>query len=477
MSRITAIFISCLVVLLPGLAGAAAKDPCPAVVLVVSLDDEGQPQRQGLGVVVRKDGTILTSAHILAPSRKGLIKNGDGSFTLIRRILHWDAFQDLALVKVEAEDDFKAAPLGNPGILKPGDQVRVGSREKDQGKLSEARVVKALPFSPRLVLIKLEPANLATQIGAPIFDGRGEVVGMLHSFAQSGQTAPCQFVLARDRTQMPPEKGLEDKAPAAPEAKDEDSAVQPALAFWEGVTASFRQDWGEAQKKFTLALAPPGTLVEAYYGRGVARYHLKDYDGAIKDFSEATRRAPAYALACLWLGKTRERQGNGPGAAEAYLQAVKISPDLSEASFLLGLSALRQGQLEEASRYLEQAGDDFPECAQKWWHLGRIAQAQKRHEEALAAFKRAIQLEPQFFQAHLDAGSLLLVDLGRSQEAIDLLREAVRLDPRQPSARYWLALAQITAWHPGPAWEQYFALQKLDANLAMRLATTLEKYH
>jgi tetratricopeptide (TPR) repeat protein len=461
-------------------AAGLAENLAAAAVTVVSLDRQGQPKRQGMGVVVAKTGIIATSAGILAQGQGGIVKTNSGTMHLIERVIYLDVFQDLALVKVAAEG-LTTVPTAPPGHPPPLGKVLVGARKGKECVLCEAQVVKTHGFSPRLVLLKLEPAELAMEPGAPIFNPRGELVGMLHSFAEPAVNGSLiRFCLARNLAHFPglkkiPGGGEERELPTIPW---EDLNSAPALAFWEGVAASQRQDWQTARGKFTTALKSLGSLPEGFYGRAVARYHLADYEGAVKDLTEATKLLPGYALAFLWLGRTRERQGNTKLAQEAYHQAVSASPHLSEAWYSLGTMAYREGDLDQAQEYLEKAQDDFPQAAQRWWYLGMIAQARERSPAALEAFNRAIKLDPAFFQAYLDGGILLFQNLGRPKEAVAFLQEAIRLKPRHPQARYFLALAQLWSWNPAGAWEQYFALRELYPDLAADLAATLEKnYH
>jgi tetratricopeptide (TPR) repeat protein len=89
-------------------------------------------------------------------------------------------------------------------------------------------------------------------------------------------------------------------------------------AFWEGVAASLRQDWPGARENFSTALRLSESLPEAYFGRGVARYHLGEYEGAAQDLERATQGLSNYALGFLWLGKVWERQDRGEAAFAAY---------------------------------------------------------------------------------------------------------------------------------------------------------------
>ena len=182
-----------------------------------------------------------------------------------------------------------------------------------------------------------------------------------------------------------------------------------------------------------------------------------------------------YALAFLWLGKARERQGKAAAAAGDYDQAAKLAPDLIEAWFHLGELAYKGGELGKAKECLEKAKNDPAQGAKSWWYLGNIALKENRTQEGVEAFNQAIKSDPGFFQAYLDGGRLLLEDLGQPTEAAVLLKEAVRLKPGQGLPRYYLALAYLTSWNRAGAWEQYFALRDISPDLATNLAKTLER--
>lgn len=455
-------------------AASPGKGTDDAVVSVVGLDEQGNPRRQGLGILVGKDGRILTSASILAGSRSGVVKASDGTLHFIQKVLLWDTLQDLALAEVGAES-LTAAPVEISGGVRPPEKVWIANSKK-AGTRQEAQVIKTLPFSPRLVLLKMEPDALETELGAPILNRKGELAGMLHSFSGAQEkSAGCQFYLLRDRTHLPlPKRGQKEVANWPDEPLD--NQVSPVhQAFWEGVRASLRQEWRGALEKFTKAMAPPENLPEAYYGRAVARYHLGDLGGAEKDLLEATRRLPGYGLAFLWLGKIWARQGKRAEARQALEQAVSDAPDLHEAWFQSGKLAYQDGNLTQAKDSLERALGDSAYAAQSWWYLGNIARSQHRQQDALASYNQAIKLKPDFYRAYLEAGKMLVEDAGQAKEAVDLLQNAVRLEPRQATARYYLALAYLLSWNPGGAWEQYFALQEISPDLAASLAPILEK--
>jgi len=456
-------------------AAGMAAEPAEALVSVISLDEQGNPWRQGMGVLVSREGSVLTSASIMADCRSGVVQTADGALHLVTKISPWDSLQDVALLQIDPEGS-KMAAAGTASGLQPPEKVWVGIRPKEARQLREAELTNALPFSPRLTLLKLKPDKLETEPGSPILNRRGELVGMYHTFTgDPNKSETYGLYLARQREHLlPPNDGKKEaeKWPEEPLKRFEAPGIKD---FWEGVLLSLRRDWPETQNKFTAAIAQPGVLPEAFFGRGVARYHLGDWDGAAGDLEEATRRLPGYALAFLWLGKARERQGQAAAAARDYDQAAKLAPNLMEAWFRRGELAYKRGELAQAKGCLERAKDDPAQGAKSWWYLANIAFKEKRPQEAVAAFNRAIKSDPEFFQAYMDGGRLLLEDLGQPTEAAVLLKEAVRLQPAQGLPRYYLALAYLTSWNRAGAWQEYFALQDISPGLAANLAQTLER--
>lgn len=456
-------------------AAGTIKEPGDALVSVVSLDKHGDPWRQGMGILVGKDGTILTSASLLANCRAGIVKTADGALYPIRQITYLNHFQDLALLQIEPGDS-KLAGVKTAPRFQPPEKVWVGVRKKAGVQLMEAQLTKAFPFSPRLALLKLEPTNLAAEPGSPVLNRRGELVGMLHSFAGSpDRSQTYRFFLARTRDHLAlADEGSKEKW-GCPEKPVKGFNAPELRDFWEGVGFSMRREWRKAQEKFTEAIADPAGPPEAYYGRGVTRYHLGDWAGAVQDLKEATQRLSGYALAFLWLGKARERQGNRAGAKQDYEQAVALLPDLGDAWFCLGELAYKEGNLGRAKECLERAKGDSAQVAQSCWYLGNIAIAENRPQQALNDFTLAVKSDPGFFEAYLDGGKLLVEDLGQAEKGAAWLRQAVRLQPGRTLARYYLALAYALSWNYAAAWEQYFILQNENPQMANLLAITLDR--
>jgi tetratricopeptide (TPR) repeat protein len=414
-----------------------------------------------------------------------LIKTNQGVIYRCHNLLHFDLLQDLAILEIEASG-LKTARLQDSKRASGEEAISYPIKGENKITLRKADLTSVLPLSPRLEVLKLTPSHAAWLPGTPVFNRHGEVAGMIPFWGggrevAQGEPKSLSYCLACDRTKLPIFSGASSFSRKISEAdsKGNLSKENPInlmfLVFWEGVAATLGQKWERAQKNFSSAIVSSAPLPEAYYGRGVSRYHMQNYQGAAEDLLEATRKLPGYALAYFWLGKTWQKTGDQEAAFTAYCQAVEIAPDLHEAWFYLGELAYKTGDQEKAKTYLEKAASDLPQAALRAWYLGNIARSQQRFPESLAAFKQAIQVDPKFFPGYLEGGKLLLLDMGKSRKAIGWLSQAVNLKPQDAETRYFLSLAYHLSWNAAEAWKQYYELEKIQPDLAGQLAKLLEK--
>ena len=97
----------------------------------------------------------------------------------------------------------------------------------------------------------------------------------------------------------------------------------------------------------------------------------------------------------------------------------------------------------------------------EFFDLGLAFNALKQHQKALESFDLAIQLQPDFFEAHSNRGAMLAA-LGRHEDAIESYRKALTIRPDFADAHCNLAsaLTQLRRYDE--------ALASLDRALALR---------
>jgi len=145
------------------------------------LPPDYQQTAEGSGVVISKDGYILTNRHVIdqAESVSVTLTNGD-EYTA--RVVGADARDDLALIKVDPKQPLTVAPLGDSEAVKPGDWVMAMGNPLGFEYSVTVGVVsgkgRALPQTNFGDFIQTDAAIYPGNSGGPLFDLAGEVVGI-----------------------------------------------------------------------------------------------------------------------------------------------------------------------------------------------------------------------------------------------------------------------------------------------------------
>ena len=138
--------------------------------------------------------------------------------------------------------------------------------------------------------------------------------------------------------------------------------------------------------------------------------------------------------------------------AAGGLYVVVGKPGLADQPFAARLKAWTQSDLRqlapgEIAAVLQAAVSKDPNNAEPLTYLARMQLATGNVPAAAESIRKAIRLEPQDADLWSNLGVIRL-DLGQGEEtapAQEAFRQAVKLDPKNPTARYHLARARITA--------------------------------
>ncbi|HEV8248335.1 MAG TPA: trypsin-like peptidase domain-containing protein [Gaiellaceae bacterium] len=159
--------------------------------------DGGGSGGQGSGFVVSDDGYILTSSHVVTNAGAGDAESVDAAdevFVEFRdgdrvaaRVLGWDLFDDIALLKVDPKQHpLTAVPLGDSSRVVVGEPVAaIGSPFGAENSLATGvvsatgRTIPALTSAFSLVnAIQIDAPINRGNSGGPLFDARGRVIGI-----------------------------------------------------------------------------------------------------------------------------------------------------------------------------------------------------------------------------------------------------------------------------------------------------------
>ncbi len=190
-------------------------------------------------------------------------------------------------------------------------------------------------------------------------------------------------------------------------------------------------------------------------------------------WSDSVEKSPLKGRPHNNLGQALGKAHREGEALPHLLTAVRLDPIDSRAINNLGRTYFALGrQVEAADAYWKAIGLD-PSFAEAYFNLGRLWMRQaSRLAEAAAMFAKAIELRPTYAEAY---GNLAAVwnDLGRPQEAVELLVAARRLVGQRPVAQYQLGLGYLALGDRAAAERQVEILERLSSRLAARLRQDL----
>jgi tetratricopeptide (TPR) repeat protein len=154
---------------------------------------------------------------------------------------------------------------------------------------------------------------------------------------------------------------------------------------------------------------------------------------AIAPLGEAALRKPSdpaiqhdLGLACLEVGRVRD-------AIAAFEQAVAGNPRYADAYFRLGIALEKLGDSGRAIFAYHRATELQPSLTEAWFRAGALVFTLGHRDEAIGCFRRAAATGGNTIFGRLGKARALLTE-ERTQEAEQVLRRTVALDPRNAMA-------------------------------------------
>lgn len=164
---------------------------------------------------------------------------------------------------------------------------------------------------------------------------------------------------------------------------------------------------------------------------------VERYSEAVAPAQLAVELAPDDHRAAMHLGVLLTIEDRTMEAIPHFEKATKLSPKSGDAHELLGQHLAKTNQHAKAVVSLQRALD-IGESAVRYDLLGGSLAGLDRWPEAEAAFRRAVELEPNDSSRLSNLGATV-ANLGRFVEAVEFLEQSLRLDPNNKNAQDYLA--------------------------------------
>lgn len=161
-----------------------------------------------------------------------------------------------------------------------------------------------------------------------------------------------------------------------------------------------------------------------------AAFQAGRFDEAVRHYSRAAELDPQDVRASLGVAASHLSAGRVAEAEPQFERLVAAEPKLIPA--FLGLAAMRlnQNRVAEAGELVDRALAAAPANGAALYMLGAVAEQRGELDKAIAAYRRAIEVEPRRWDAYFRAAELLAKNQPR--EATELLEQYLALGGPEP---------------------------------------------
>ncbi len=253
------------------------------------------------------------------------------------------------------------------------------------------------------------------------------------------------------------------------------AVLASTLVLW---TLERNQVWSSNQRLWQDVIEKSPADPRGYSNLGSTLQELGQHAAALLWFEHALELDPEFDDAWRGLGGSLMALERPAEALPNYERAVALDPLDYQAWGGLGAVLAMQGRIQEAEAAHRRSLAIFAD-ERVVTNYGRVLALLGRSDDAIEMYRNALRLDPKLASASMQLG-LLYEELGRPAEALRELEHAVRLTA-DPEARLSLATA---LWGVGRAAEAIAALRELVGahpgwptaanNLAWMLATSAD---
>ena len=335
----------------------------PSVVAIATYDASGEPLMTGSGFFLRP-GQVVTNMHVVRGAVRAEIKtlDGKGKVFPVNGTLATDEEGDLALLSVEMPLERSRTTELASELPDEGEPIFViGNPLKLEGSVSDGIVsaVREVPNSYRIIQITAPISH--GNSGSPVFNLKGEVVGVVTIKVTNGQN--INLAIAAGRVAQ--------------------------------LTA------GKLQPLSELGAKGKADIAESLYRSGLYSLWLGNYDNAVGYFENAANKNPKRAEAWVQVGYCKVKQGKNGEAIRAYLQALQLKPADAEIHNKLGDAYYYAGRLREAIEAYTEAAQLRPDWAETFYNLA-IAYSESGNPGMAATQAQKLQkLDPKLYEKYL----------------------------------------------------------------------------
>lgn len=195
-----------------------------------------------------------------------------------------------------------------------------------------------------------------------------------------------------------------------------------------------------------------------------AKLHLSEgrpYE-ALSDISQALQLDPQNTNYTIFLADIYFSMGNIENARKSLITAQDNDPTNTEPVLKLAELNFILKDYEKMNLYINRVLEIDKSNAKAWLIRGMAHKEQGEKDKALRAIKESTMLDPEYYEAFVEAG-ILSLEL-KSPLTVDYLTHAINLRPQKMDARYALAMYYQEIGKLNEAIQEYYTMISIDKN-------------
>ncbi len=151
----------------------------------------------GSGVLISKDGHIVTNYHVIAGKLRILIRYKDKNYEA--KIVGFDSNSDLAVLKVNSEENFIPIRFAKTSHIKIGEEVLAIGNPYGIGISVSSGIISAMDRhyeNPYIGLIQTDAAINPGNSGGPLLNKKGNLIGINSKiYSKTGASQGLNFAI------------------------------------------------------------------------------------------------------------------------------------------------------------------------------------------------------------------------------------------------------------------------------------------
>ncbi len=144
----------------------------------------------GSGFIIDTKGTVVTNNHVISGADDILVRVGDKEYNA--KVIGADPYMDIAVLKIEAKDQFKPVSFGDSDKARVGDWAVAIGNPFGLGGTVTAGIISARNRDINLTryddFIQTDASINQGNSGGPLFNLKGEVIGINTAIIAPGQS-------------------------------------------------------------------------------------------------------------------------------------------------------------------------------------------------------------------------------------------------------------------------------------------------